>query len=183
MDRRQKKTREAIFQAFGELLEGKHYDKITVGEIIERADVGRATFYAHFETKDLLLKQLCDELFCHIFDHSEQAREEHKHIFECDAPRSVFLHLFYHMHKNDNGILALFESEENGLFLSYFKAHLKELIKNHLSLFEEKRPKDLPESLWIHHIASTYVETLRWWLINGRKESPETLADYFELTV
>ena len=61
MDRRQKKTREAIFNAFCELLSKKRYEQITVGEIIERADVGRATFYAHFETKDFLLKELCAE--------------------------------------------------------------------------------------------------------------------------
>ena len=52
MDRRQKKTREAIINAFCDILSKKHYNQITVGEIIQRADVGRATFYAHFETKD-----------------------------------------------------------------------------------------------------------------------------------
>ena len=68
MDRRQRKTREAIFKAFISLLSKKHYSKITVGEIIEIADIGRATFYSHFETKDFLLKELCVELFNHIFN-------------------------------------------------------------------------------------------------------------------
>ena len=58
MDRRKRKTREAIFSAFIELLSAKDFSQITVGEIIERADVGRATFYDHFETKDFLLKEL-----------------------------------------------------------------------------------------------------------------------------
>ena len=71
MDRRTRKTREAIFKAFTDLLSLKGFDGITVSEIIEKADVGRATFYAHFETKDFLLKELCEELFCHIFDQAE----------------------------------------------------------------------------------------------------------------
>lgn len=115
MDRRQRKTREAIFKAFTELLSQKDFNNITVGEIIERADVGRATFYAHFETKDYLLKELCSELFCHIFD-AEYGEHNHKHIFDCDVTDSVFLHLFKHLQKNDNQILELLSGENNGLF-------------------------------------------------------------------
>ena len=68
MDRRQRKSKEAIFRAFFELLSKKEFNEITVGEIIEKADIARATFYAHFETKEYLLKELLEELFCHIFD-------------------------------------------------------------------------------------------------------------------
>ena len=98
MDRRQRKTREAIFAALIKLLSKKDFAQITVGEIIEQADVGRATFYAHFETKDDLLKELCEELFCHLFDAMEG--HTHRHIFACEAPDSVFLHLFQHLQRN-----------------------------------------------------------------------------------
>ena len=179
MDRRQKKTREAIFKAFCDLLSKKQYSQITVGEIIERADVGRATFYAHFETKDFLLKELCEELFCHIFDSTEAGGEKHRHIFDCEAPSSVVLHLLQHLQKNDNNILKLLACENNELFLRYFKENLKELIQKQSQIFENKKHCELPNDYWINHVAATFVETVKWWIDNGTKESPETLSQYF----
>ena len=179
MDRRQKKTREAIFNAFTELLSKKHYNQITVGEIIEKADVGRATFYAHFETKDFLLKDLCEELFCHVFDATEDGEEKHRHIFSCDAPSSVILHLLQHLQKNDNRLLDLLACENNELFLRYFKENLIRLIKKRPHLFGGEKPRELPDDYWINHIAATFVETISWWLRNGMNESPQMLANYF----
>ena len=179
MDRRQRKTREAIFGAFTRLLSKKYFNQITVGEIIDEADVGRATFYSHFETKDFLLKELCEELFCHIFDAENSEGNIHKHIFECDGSGSVFLHLFQHLQKNDNNILALLSSQNNELFLRYFRTNLEGLVESHLDLFEAKKAENLPEVFWKNHIASTFVETIKWWIDNGVRESPEVITEYF----
>lgn len=183
MDRRQRKTREAIFKAFIELLSKKEFNQITVSEIIDCADIGRATFYSHFETKDFLLKELCEELFCHIFDAINENANQHRHIFECDAPKSVFLHLFQHFKRNDNNILKLISCKNNDLFLQYFKVNLKKLILSQLFLFEDRKNVKLPESFWISHIASTFVDTLKWWVDNGLQETPETITEYFFLAV
>lgn len=181
MDRRQRKTREAIFAALTDLLSKKDFGQITVGEIIEQADVGRATFYAHFETKDYLLKELCGELFCHIFDSREG--QNHRHIFNCEAPESVFLHLFQHLQRNDNHILRLLSCRNNELFLQYFKGNLYQLIESQLPLFAARKDPRLPEDFWISHIAATFVDTLRWWIDNGMEQSPEVITDYFFLAV
>lgn len=182
MDRRQRKTREAIFRAFSELLSKEDISHVTVGEIIQRADVGRATFYAHFETKDFLLKEMCEELFCHIFDALEK-HNGHRHIFDCNAPESPFLHLFQHLLKNDNNILRLLSSPNNELFLRYFKAELKKMVESQLDTFENDRLRALPKDFLVNHITATLVETVRWWLENDMQESPETITDYFLLAV
>ena len=183
MDRRQKKTREAIFKAFSSLLQQKHYTQITVGEIIALADIGRATFYAHFATKDFLLRELCEELFCHIFDVAAGFDTEHKHIFECDTHSTVILHLLEHLEKNDNHILELLACENNELFLRYFKENFKELIIKQSAAFENRKPKALPDELWLNYVSTTFVETVRWWVSRGKKESIEMLAAYYATVV
>ena len=67
MDRRIHKTQQAIYQAFLDLLRRKPFDKVTVTDIIAQANVGRSTFYDHFETKDALLAKVCHDLFEHTF--------------------------------------------------------------------------------------------------------------------
>lgn len=61
-DRRVRRSRRAIQQALVELVLEKGYDAVTVTEIIDRADVGRSTFYAHFTDKQAVLFSNLEEL-------------------------------------------------------------------------------------------------------------------------
>jgi len=54
-DRRTQKTKKFLAEALKQLILEKGYDAVTVQDIIDRADVGRSTFYAHYEGKDQLL--------------------------------------------------------------------------------------------------------------------------------
>lgn len=54
-DRRVGRTQQLLFDALLALVQEKRYNKITVQEILDRANVGRSTFYAHFQDKDDLL--------------------------------------------------------------------------------------------------------------------------------
>lgn len=179
MDRRQRKTRQAIFTAFTDLLAQKDFNDITVGEIIDSADIGRATFYAHFETKDFLLKKFCEELFCHLFDAENAEGQEHRHIFDCDCSDSAFLHLFRHLQRNDNNILLLLSSKNNELFLKYFKQNLDSLVQTHLHLFASRKSPHIPDSFWKQHIIATFTQTVTWWIDNGMEETPEDICEYF----
>lgn len=177
MDRRQKKTRNAIFEAFIQLLGERDYTQITVGQIIARADVGRATFYAHFETKEFLLKELCQELFDHVFE------DRGSELFHCAPPGSVFVHLFRHIGCNDSNILRLLRCRNNELFLLYFKENLTRSLQNQLAVFAHRRDPRLPEDFWVDHICAVFTQTVRWWVEQGLVQTPEQITEYFMLAV
>lgn len=178
MDRRQKKTRDAIFRAFTALLAEKSYHQIAVQDIIDAADVGRTTFYAHFETKDYLLKDMCAELFGHIIDTAMGLPHSHYHC-SSEASDSVFLHLLRHLQENDNHILELLSSQNNEIFLRYFKSDLKELIRTQYADAGKLKNANLPEAYLINHIAATFVETVAWWVSRKMQETPEEVTACF----
>ncbi|MBQ7897986.1 MAG: TetR/AcrR family transcriptional regulator [Clostridia bacterium] len=178
MDRRQKKTRSAIFSAFIELLDKKDYGKISVQEIIDEADVGRATFYMHFETKDFLLKALCEELFEHILDCSNGKSGNHSHYSSCKRQCGAFSHLFEHLKENDDNLLKLLSSRNNELFVSYFKENLNKMVEEQVE-FANKIDKLMPKEFIVNHISATFVDTVMWWIKGGKKESTDTMVGYF----
>jgi len=62
-DRRIKKTKASLHQAFYDLLKKKHYSDITVKELAEEADITRKTFYLHYNTLDDLLREFMAERY------------------------------------------------------------------------------------------------------------------------
>ncbi len=175
MDRRQKKTRAAIYSAFIELLGGKDFSAITVQQIIDKADVGRATFYSHFETKDYLLKEMCEELFSHILGESDTH-------YKCDIECSFYLHLLRHIKNNDDNILRLLQSRNNELFLGYFRKSLEGMIAK-ITDDEAVKNISVPKDFYINYIAVVFTQTVFWWAEREFAQSPEQIAAYFDALV
>lgn len=183
MDRRQQKTRSAIFSAFSALLAERPYGKITVQEIIDAANVGRTTFYAHFETKDDLLKALCEELFGHIIDSAMDCTHTHGLYSDGNAPESVFCHLLQHLQENDKNIIGLLSCECSEIFLRYFKNSLNGLVQ--IKFVNQNRTTNIniPQDFLINHISGSFVEMVLWWIKGGRTQTPEELDCYFRAVI
>lgn len=172
MDRRQKKTREAIFRALRSLLERKQYSAITVQEIIDEADIGRSTFYAHFETKDDLLRQLCSDIFHHVFTDllpQEEDTLDHRNL------ELKLGHILYHLQENSANVTSIIAADTDGLFMEYFKQYLVELFNRYTALF----PANVPEDFLIHHLVGSFTETVKWWITEGTSRTPEETAGFY----
>ena len=174
MDRRQLKTRRAIFEAFTDLLQEKSYSAVTVQDIIDRADIGRSTFYSHFETKDELLRAMCSEIFEHVF--SQDLSKEKTHDFSDDPGdvRGEITHILYHLWDSRTYLRAILSSESGSIFLQYLEAYLRQLFGEEL----EKVETDIPKDYLLHHMIKDFEETVRWWMKNP-EYSPEEISRFF----
>lgn len=179
MDRRQQKTRKSIFNAFGQLLARKNYSRITVQEIIDEANIGRSTFYAHFETKDELLRELCTELFRHVFSEEIMHETTHNFTFSRDDNRAIITHILYHLRDNRENVLSIMSSESGDIFLQYFREYLNSTIINRMVENVDMNALGIPKELLINHISGTFISIIQWWIKEGVRKTPEELAEYF----
>ena len=178
MDRRQRKTRQAIYRAFEELMAEEHYSQITVSQIIERADIGRSTFYDHFETKDDLLAQMCVEMFEHVFEGVSASCETHAHL-EVKGLEGLLAHLLYHLRDSHGAVCGKLLKEGEPRFTEYFSQQLA-------MLFERKMPNvpaEIPHDLAVDLLTSAFLRAIVWWFENDTPCSPEELARWFVLFV
>lgn len=178
MDRRQKKTKEAIYKAFEELVTQKSYQKITVQEIIDRANVGRTTFYAHFETKDALLREICAGLFHHVF-YAKGAGAAHNFSLSQGDSHTVVIHMLCHLRDNRNIISRLMTGESSEMFLFYFKQNLNRLVDECLLSGIRCCNEKVSEAFLRNHVSGSFVNMVQWWIQNGMQESPEELGESF----
>lgn len=80
-DRRVRRTRTALTETFLELVVERPYDDIAVGDIIERAGVGRSTFYQHFANKEDLLRQSLAPGFEALGESLDEGRDPERLVF------------------------------------------------------------------------------------------------------
>lgn len=175
MDRRQRKTREAIFKAFSSLLARKNYHHISVQDIIDEADVGRTTFYAHFQTKEDLLNQMCEDIFGHVFSSTGEQEKLHDFSKKPDTLGNELTHLLYHLQERKRDIASLFSGESEDIFLKYFKEQLAKAFDGMQEMFPPSVPKEYAETFYV----TAFAQIVSIWVKKGFKETPETIVQYY----
>ncbi len=179
MDRRQKKTREAIFRAFSSLLQTQPFESITVQQIINEANIGRSTFYAHFGTKYDLLRALCTDIFAHVF--SDALMREKTHDFSRAQPglEETLTHVLYHLQDNRRDLAGILTSESGTLFLQFFREYLSDLFTRYADCVHI----DAPEDFVLHHLVGSFTEAVKWWFSEQMRTPPGELARCFLATL
>jgi len=175
MDRRQKKTRNAIYAALSILLDKKRFSDITVQEILDEANVGRSTFYSHFETKDDLLREMCTEIFTHIFSDIQTRETGHDFSGGRDRLDAQLIHILYHLRDNDYNIAKILCSESAGMFMQYFREYMVTLFESHAGEIRN----DVPADFKINFLVGSFTDTISWWVKGGMNHSPETVISYY----
>lgn len=161
-DRRVARTQKALRSALHALVREKNYDDIAVKEILDRADVGRSAFYAHFRDKDDLLASA-------IRDMIEPTQPSRRKSGDCLADRlpGFSLPIFEH-HDGHRWTAPLRMSPRARAILhEYLRKVVRGWIAPQMKKSYRGQNGDLPAvpgELWVEYVASTLILVLEWWL-------------------
>jgi AcrR family transcriptional regulator len=172
-DRRKRRTKHSLSGALVELILEKPYDAITVQNVLDRADVGRSTFYAHYRDKeDLFLSDwegLLDGFVRHL---NWQNLNEGRFL----PVRELFSHLRdYHSFYQ-----ALARSRKTELIFKTGHSHLTKGIHKALATYlADKSPPSVPLPLLANYLAGELFSFLKWWLDHNLPHPPERMDEMF----
>lgn len=176
-DLRVRRTRDALGSALIQLIQEKPINDITVQDVLNRAGVGRSTFYLHFRDKDdLLISQL--EMFLEFMSTALSVRNDKSNRV---APvEEMFAHIgnqnkLYRV-LSDSGHLKDFWDLAEGYFARGIERRL----------VESGRLKNLPPrelAARASALSGSLLSLLRWWLDRGEKETPKEMDEIFHRMV
>lgn len=170
-DRRVRRTRELLRNALLSLILEKGYDRVTVQEIIDRADVGRSTFYAHFRDKDDLLFYGLEELRAAFLptEHGGGAAQPP------GPARSPTLAVFEHFSRSRELWQAMVGRRGGEMFMRYLHQLLSELLHEQLSARAPAGETSVPLDAVVEFATSTLVGLGTWCLEHGLPYSPQQM--------
>ena len=182
MDRRIVKTDAAIYRAFGKCLSEKDYERVSIEDIIEKAEISRSTFYAHFKTKGEVLDSLVRRIFSHVFSASLQ--QEHSHDFSNESVMDqahLYTHILYHLRDEKEFVSTILHNSCRDRFFDELRMEITPLIERsiHDGVFAQK---DVPEALRLYDARESFLALVRYWFEGDCVISPEQLStDYIRL--
>jgi AcrR family transcriptional regulator len=150
----------------------KKYESITVQEILDRADVGRSTFYMHFQDKDELLISGFQYLRSLLI--SAQAASAALPGKSYERIIGFSLAMFEHVSEYRGVIRALLDSNAEAIVRRHIHSVLVAVIDHEVKMELQKRKRGncpISPELLAHFLVSTYISVLSWWL-NAKNPMP-----------
>lgn len=195
-DRRVQKTRKLLQEALIDLVAEKGYESVTIQEVLDRANVGRSTFYAHFPDKEHLLHSILDRLDELFEEHKKQIIDATKNLENADhtdlpSDLSPTLSLFQFVRQNHRFFKAMLGNRGYGIFAkrvydhvfahihgiftqpihNEMLAHLHEPFK---MMKSREKYSSLESEIAAHYFVSALMGILVWWV---EKDMPCTAEE------
>jgi len=173
-DRQASRTRRSLNEALIALIREKRWEAITVQHVIDRANVGRSTFYAHYRDKEDLLRSAFEEFLGAI---GTNIRWENLETGRVVPVLELFTHLQEEFHQFYR---ALARSRKTDLFFKVGPGQMAKGIEQSLTVWLVDKPQpSVPIPVLSNYLASGILSMLKWWLDQSMPYPPKRMDEIF----
>jgi AcrR family transcriptional regulator len=174
-DRRVRRTRELLQRTLIELIGERGYDAITVQEIVDRANVGRTTFYLHYSSKDKLFMSCHEAIVSAFHSPHPRAREE---LLSLETPPGV-ISTYRHLLNARALLRPIFQGKDAPLMLRRIRDRSAHEIEVSLRAAFAHTKSNIPVDLLANYLAGAQIALVQWWLEKRQPHTAENLAQVF----
>ncbi|WP_436871769.1 TetR/AcrR family transcriptional regulator [Mammaliicoccus sciuri] len=179
-DRRVRKSKRAIKQAFIELLTENNLDRITIQQISDLADVNRGTFYLNYEDKYALLDEMENEQIEEIkgfvdirkMDLSTKTSDRFIEDFANKVIKNVITHIEQNMEFYQVILNLERKSQIEEQLADIVRSNIKHLIGNKDNVF------GIPENYYLSYVVGSMMSMIKYWVSDENRVSVEELVNY-----
>jgi AcrR family transcriptional regulator len=202
-DLRVRRTQKLLREALIALIEERHFDVITVGEIAERAMVSRAAFYRYYQDKYDLVEKIFEEMMAAVVREIEPLRhtminrvgahppaeswaEFFGQALETQRTPEPFVKMCEHFAHHERLYRALLGQRGSNWFVTKMRASLAENLSERLQAlaYALESPQIAESRVFADGfvpalLAAQLVDAITWWLEQGRPYTPGQIATYW----
>lgn len=169
IDRRVQRTRDALRLAMMQLMTESGWDGIDVQSLCERANIGRSTFYQHYDNKEALLKANFAMLRDALLTGAEASTPRAGHL-------GFAAGLIAHVYEAQDVFRALVGRRSGNYVQDRFRELLVELVQAELP---DKASPTWQGEAKAHYLGGAMFEMLVWWLSRSRTQKPQEIEALF----
>lgn len=177
-DRQVQRTRQLLRGALFSLIQEKGFETLSVQDIVDRANVGRMTFYRHFDNKEDLLVAGLDELRASLKERQREALSSGS-----SAEDRVFAfsrELFVHANEHREVFRVMVGGDSGALIQHLVHKLLIELLREDMKAMRSPgNANSIPGETLVQFIAGGLFGLLMWWLEGKMRLSVEEVNSLF----
>jgi len=176
-NRRVERTRELLQKALMELIAEHEYDAITIQDIVDRAKLGRTTFYLHYNSKDELFMS-CHEAIISEFHLGLLHPLTREELLSPQIPPEM-TSAYRHLEEGRALLYPIFQGKDSQLILRQIRDRSAREIEANLRAVFVEADSTIPFEMLANYLVGAQIALMQWWLEKRRPHSPESLAQTF----
>ena len=176
-DRRVERTRGLLQKALIELIRERGYDAITIQDIVDRANVGRTTFYLHYNSKDELFMG-CHETIISQFHIGPLHPPSREQLLSPEAPQGL-TYAYQHLEEARPLLYSIFQGKDSLLLLRRIRDWNAQEMEASLRAAFDETESTLPFDVLANYIAGAQIALIQWWLEKRQPHTLQHLAQMF----